>query len=121
MIENLWLVHPKIAAVDAFEHRFAGLPGVRVIQGRFEDLEPHDCFVTAGNAFGIMNAGIDAAVVRRFGESLMQKVQSYIMNEFYGEQPLGTAFVVPTADSAIPFVVHAPTMRVPGSIEGTDK
>ena len=45
---------------DAFRRRFAGLPNVRVIKGRFEDLEPHDCFVTAGNSFGIMTAGMGA-------------------------------------------------------------
>ena len=106
---------------DAFRLRFDGLPGVRVIRAKFEDLEPHDCFVTAGNSFGLMTAGIDAAVVRFFGEPLMQRVQHRIMDEFFGEQPVGTALVVPTGHPAIPFLAHAPTMRVPGSIEGTDK
>jgi O-acetyl-ADP-ribose deacetylase (regulator of RNase III) len=121
MLEGLWLVHPDDAMCAAFRERFAGLPNVRVVRGRFEDLEPHDCFVTAGNAFGLMTAGIDAAVVRRFGEPLMQQVQHRIMDDYFGEQPLGTAFVVPTGDPALPFICHAPTMRVPGSIEGTDK
>ncbi|HEX4607691.1 MAG TPA: macro domain-containing protein, partial [Urbifossiella sp.] len=84
-------------------------------------MEPHDCFVTAGNAFGLMTAGIDAAVVRRFGEKMMVRVQHRIMDEFFGEQPVGTAFVVPTGDPSLPFLAHAPTMRVPGNIEGTDK
>jgi O-acetyl-ADP-ribose deacetylase (regulator of RNase III) len=121
MIEALLLVHPEKAMCEAFRHRFAGLRGVRIIQGRFEDLEPHDCFVTAGNAFGIMTAGIDAAVVRAFGESLMHRVQHRIMDQFFGEQPVGTAFVIATNHSSIPFLAHAPTMRVPGNIEGTDK
>lgn len=121
MIENVWLVHPDEAMCDAFRRRFAALRGVRVIKGRFEDLEPHDCFVTAGNAFGIMTAGIDAAVVGRFGEDLMTRVQHRIMNDYFGEQPVGTAFVLDTGHAAIPFLVHAPTMRVPGSIGGTDK
>lgn len=120
-MEHLWLVHPDSAMCEAFSDRFDQLPKVRVIQGRFEDLEPHDCFVTAGNAFGIMTAGIDAAVVRRFGDSLMNAVQQRIMDQFYGEQPVGTAFVIPTEDPELPFLVHAPTMRVPGNIEGTDK
>jgi O-acetyl-ADP-ribose deacetylase (regulator of RNase III) len=121
MLESIWLIHPDELMCDAFRRRFDGLPGVRVIRARFEDLEPHDCFVTAGNSFGIMNAGIDAAVVRFFGESLMGRVQYRIMDEFFGEQPVGTAFVLPTDHPFIPFLVHAPTMRVPGSIEGTDK
>src|SRR5262245_9196068 len=118
---NLWLVHPEEAMCDAFRTRFAGLPGVRVVRGRFEDLEPHDCFVTAGNSFGLMTAGIDAAVVRFFGEDLMRRVQHRIMDQFLGEQPVGTAFIEPTGNPDYPFLCHAPTMRVPGGIEGTDK
>jgi O-acetyl-ADP-ribose deacetylase (regulator of RNase III) len=121
MLDGLWLVHPDDAMCAAFRERFAGLPNVRVVRGRFEDLDPHDCFVTAGNAFGLMTAGIDAAVVRRFGEELMRRVQHRIMDEYFGEQPVGTAFVLPTGDPSLPFLCHAPTMRVPGSIAGTDK
>jgi O-acetyl-ADP-ribose deacetylase (regulator of RNase III) len=121
MLEGLWLVHPDDAMCAAFRERFAGLPNVRVVRGRFEDLGPLDCFVTAGNAFGLMTAGIDAAVVRRFGEELMRRVQHRIMDDYFGEQPVGTAFILPTGDPYLPFVCHAPTMRVPGSIEGTDK
>ena len=51
----------------------------------------------------------------------MAQVQHHIMDRYYGEQPIGTAFLVPTAEPALPFVAHAPTMRVPGSIDGTDK
>ncbi len=43
------------------------------------------------------------------------------MDEYLGEQPVGTAFVVPTGNTSIPFLCHAPTMRVPGGIDGTDK
>jgi O-acetyl-ADP-ribose deacetylase (regulator of RNase III) len=121
MLDGLWLVHPDDAMCQAFRQRFTGLPGVRVVLGRFEDLEPHDCFVTAGNAFGLMTAGIDAAVVRRFGPTLMQRVQQRILDQFFGEQPVGTAFIVPTDDPSLPFLAHAPTMRVPGNIAGTDK
>ena len=121
MIQQLWLVHPEEAMCAAFQDRFAGLPGVRVVRGRFENLGPHDCFVTAGNSFGLMTAGVDAAVVRFFGEQLMQCVQQRILDQFFGEQPVGTAFVVPTGHPDVPLLAHAPAMRVPGSIEGTDK
>src|SRR5947207_8418001 len=120
MLRNVWLVHPEEAMCAAFRKRFAGMPGIRVIKGRFEDLEDHDCFVTAGNAFGMMTAGIDAAVVRFFGGSLMEQIQHRIMDQYLGEQPVGTAFIEPTNHPGRPFVAHAPTMRVPGSIEGTD-
>lgn len=51
----------------------------------------------------------------------MERIQWRIQNEYLGEQPVGTAFIEPTANKDYPFVCHAPTMRVPGSIEGTDK
>lgn len=118
---DLWLIHPEKEMCDAFRDRFKDLPRVTVIQTRFEDLPPHDCFVTAANAFGIMNAGIDAAVIRFHGEELMKRVQSRIMEEYLGEQPIGTSFIEPTGNPNYPFIAHSPTMRVPGSIEGTDK
>lgn len=118
---NLWLVHPEEEMCAAFRDRFDGLPNVQVFHQHFEDLKPHDCFVTAANSFGIMTAGIDAAVVRYFGEDIMHRVQHRIMDEYLGEQPVGTAFILPTEDTEIPFLCHAPTMRVPGGIDGSDK
>jgi O-acetyl-ADP-ribose deacetylase (regulator of RNase III) len=118
---ELWLIHPNKEMCDAFRDRFEGLPKVKVIQSRFEDLPPHDCFVTAANSFGIMNAGIDAAVIRFHGEELMRRVQFRILDEFLGEQPIGTSFIEPTGNPDYPFIAHSPTMRVPGSINGTDK
>jgi O-acetyl-ADP-ribose deacetylase (regulator of RNase III) len=118
---HLWLIHPRAEMCEAFRERFAELPNVRVVQSRFEELEPHDCFVTAGNAFGIMNAGIDAAVIRFHGEELMRRIQFRILDEYLGEQPIGTSLIEPTGNPDYPFVAHTPTMRVPGSIVGTDK
>ena len=121
MIDSLLLVHPDAEMCSAFEERFGDLTNIRVFPGWFEELPPHDCFVTAGNAFGIMTAGIDAAVVHYFGQGLMDEVQRRIMNDYFGEQPVGTAFIVASGNERIPFVAHAPTMRVPGDIRGTDK
>lgn len=115
------IIHPDQTACDAFAFRFADLHDVRAIRGTFEELKPHDCFVTAGNSFGIMTAGIDAAVVRFFGRGIMEAVQHRILDEFLGERPIGTAFIEPTGNEHIAFLCHAPTMRVPGSIAGTDK
>jgi O-acetyl-ADP-ribose deacetylase (regulator of RNase III) len=116
---RIWLAHPEGAMMEAFRRRFGGLANVEFFQERFEDLPAHDGFVTAGNSFGIMTAGIDAAVVRFFGPGLMEDVQGHIREHFLGEQAVGTAFVVATRHPKVPWVVHAPTMRVPGSIEGT--
>lgn len=118
---ELWLIHPKREACSAFQARFKGLQDFIVQQARYEDLPPHDCFVTAGNAYGIMTAGIDAAVINLLGSAIMHTVQSRIVDEYLGEQPVGTAFVIESGKPDRPYLCHAPTMRTPGSIEGTDK
>lgn len=118
---EFWFVHPEQQVCDIFAKRFADLPSVRFNACSYNDLPPHDCFVTAGNSYGIMTAGIDAAVVNFFGKEIMDKVQFKVLDEYLGEQPIGTAFVVPTSNSERPFVCHTPTMRTPGSIDGTDK
>ncbi|WP_146562551.1 macro domain-containing protein [Posidoniimonas corsicana] len=117
---EIWLIHPEREAAEAFSERFEGLPTVRVIQTAYEGLDAHDCFVTAANCYGIMNAGIDAAVVRLHGVELCKRIQHRILDEFLGEQPVGTAIIEPTGSSHSLYVCHAPTMRVPGSIRGTD-
>jgi O-acetyl-ADP-ribose deacetylase (regulator of RNase III) len=117
---ELWLVHPADEACAAFRERFHGLPDVRVLQARFESLAPHDCFVTAGNGFGIMTAGIDAAVAAFHGPALMERIQRRIIGDYLGEQPVGTCFIQPTGTPGYPFVGHAPTMRMPGPIDGSD-
>ena len=118
---EIWLIHPEQEACEAFEERFAESPDVRVIQSRFEELPPHDCFVTAANSFGVMNAGIDAAVIHFHGQDLMERIQYRILDEYLGEQPIGTCLIEATGNSDYPYIAHTPTMRVPGSIEGTDK
>ena len=52
---------------DVFRREFGSHPDVQIVCGRFEDLPSFDCVVTAGNSFGLMDAGMDLAVVRFFG------------------------------------------------------
>lgn len=115
---SLHLVATTEDMAGAFRARFDA--DVVVTLGRWETLPPHDCFVTAGNAYGLMSAGIDAVVVRELGDAVQASVQLRILNEFLGEQPVGTAFVLETGNARVPFLCHAPTMRVPGDIAGND-
>ncbi|MEM7151203.1 MAG: macro domain-containing protein [Myxococcota bacterium] len=116
---SMRVIHPDAEACEALRERFEGVPQVEVECARYEDLRPHDCFVTAGNAFGVMSAGIDAAVVHRFGRDFMARVQDHIMEAYLGEQPVGTAFLIETGDAERPWICHAPTMRTPTSINNT--
>jgi len=105
---------------EVLRWQFRSHPEVQIVCGRFEDLPTFDCVVTAGNSFGLMDAGMDLAVVRFFGREVMDRIQKQILENYLGEQPVGTCIIVPTHNASHPFVAHAPTMRIPMNIQGTD-
>ncbi|MFZ6030438.1 MAG: macro domain-containing protein [Chloroflexota bacterium] len=117
---TLILVDPKPPLHAAFQKYFDGLPNVETVTAYFEDLPVFDCMVSAANSFGLMDGGVDAAIVQYFGQSLMQRVQQHILDEYLGEQPVGTSFIVETGNPKHPYVAHTPTMRIPMDISRTD-
>ncbi|MEM7013076.1 MAG: macro domain-containing protein, partial [Verrucomicrobiota bacterium] len=120
MLYKLIIVDRNKDKADVFRWRFRDLEEVEVVNGRFEDLNSYDCIVTAGNSFGLMDAGIDLAVVKFFGLHVQEFIQQKILSEHLGEQPVGSCLIVPTNHPSHPYVAHAPTMRVPMNIRGTD-
>ena len=76
--------------------------------------------VSPANSFGLMDGGIDAAITRFFGVELMLAVQKRIIEEYLGEQPVGTSMIVETGNLKHPFLAHTPTMRIPLTISHTD-
>ena len=117
---KLILVDPKPALCDAFRERFNGLPNVEIVHGKFEQLPVYDCMVSAANSFGLMDGGVDAAITQFFGYELEERVQKRILDEFLGEQPVGTSIIVETNHPKHPYIAHTPTMRVPMDIAHTD-
>lgn len=109
---------PEIA--KAFERHFYDDENVEIISKPFETIPDFDCMVSAANSFGLMDGGVDAAITAFYGKQLMSRVQQHIVNEYLGEQPVGSAFIIGSGDHKHPWLVHAPTMRVPLIISGTD-
>ena len=52
------------------------------------------CVVSPANSYGSMDGGYDAAIIDYFGIQLEKAVQKYILDNFYGEQPVGTSFTI---------------------------
>ncbi len=117
---RLILIARERELADTVRWQFRSQPQVEIAHGAFEDLQFFDCIATAGNSFGLMDAGIDKAVVKYFGKHIQARVQERILSDYLGEQPVGTSIIVPTGMPAHPFVAHTPTMRVPMNISGTD-
>jgi O-acetyl-ADP-ribose deacetylase (regulator of RNase III) len=117
---KLILVDPKITLCSAWKEYFGDMPDYEVRQGYFEQVADYDCMVSAANSFGLMDGGVDLAIIRFFGYELEARVQKRILAEWRGEQPVGTSMIVETMHATHPFIAHTPTMRIPMDITHTD-
>ncbi len=110
-------INPEMAT--EFKKAFEGVPNVEVFLDDFAHfLGNHpevDGVVSPANSFGYMDGGYDLAITRYFGTALEKKVQAYIKENLYGEQPVGTSlcFDIPGSNKKL---IHTPTMRVPSPI-----
>jgi O-acetyl-ADP-ribose deacetylase (regulator of RNase III) len=104
----------------AWREAFGDFSEVEVVQSDFRNLPTFDCMVSPANSFGLMDGGVDAVITRFFGEELMHRVQKRIIDEWRGEQPVGTSMIVETEHPRHPYLAHTPTMRVPMTIARTD-
>jgi len=72
-----------------------------------------DAVVSPANSFGFMDGGIDGVYLDHFGAELQMRVRRQIYDHHHGELIVGAADIVETGDNSIPFLIVAPTMRVP--------
>lgn len=119
-IEKLILVDPNSFLCKAWEKEFKAFEHIAIENKRFEMLEQFDCMVSAANSFGLMDGGVDLAIIRFFGAQLQQRVQQQLIDSYSGEQPIGTSMIVETGHRLHPYLAHTPTMRVPMPINDTD-
>jgi O-acetyl-ADP-ribose deacetylase (regulator of RNase III) len=104
--------------VRAWEKYFIGIANVRVSHGDIFEVSA-DAIVSPANSFGYMDGGIDLVYLRRFGWELQARLQGHLKEEHDGELPVGQAIIVETYDAAIPYLVSAPTMRIPMNVSKT--
>ena len=100
---------------EAWQKEFAGYADVTVHNVMLEDAPAADCLVAAGNGFGIMDGGLDAAMANQFPDVVLN-VREGIAAEYKGEIPVGQALIVPTGDETFPWFCYTPTMRFPRKI-----
>lgn len=102
----------------AWSEVFAEHDAVSVTEGDFFEHDA-DAMVSPANSFGIMDGGIDSAIRGALGGRIQTVVQAMILARYHGEMPIGCAEVVPTEHARWPYLVVAPTMRVPESVANT--
>ncbi len=96
----------------AWEEFCGDVDGVTVYRGSILDV-PCDAVVSPANSFGFMDGGIDAIYMDHFSSSIERTVRRTIVERHHGELLVGAADIVATGDRRIPYLIAAPTMRVP--------
>ena len=72
--------------------------------------------ISPANSFGFMDGGVDYAYSEFFGWHVQKQLQEQLKTRPFGELLVGEALLVETNHKAIPFVISAPTMRVPNRV-----
>ena len=97
--------------LSAWYRHCDGLPGVEITDKSLLDFNI-DAVVSPANSFGFMDGGLDKAFAARF-PGIEERVRRSIADYHDGELLVGMALCVGTDDVKIPYLISAPTMRVP--------
>ena len=109
---NIILTSVEDALADAWERFCGDLPFVSVHRGSIFDLSC-DAVVSPANSYGFMDGGIDMLYSQFFGWGVQERLQAVIREKHHGELLVGAAEIVETDYPALPYLIAAPTMRVP--------
>lgn len=103
-----------------WNERFSAYENVEVVNCEFTKfIQQHpevDTIGSAANSFGLMDGGLDLYYIKQYGKDLQKAVQKVIIKEYYGEQPIGSSFILAIPNSSGIKLIHTPTMRVPMKI-----
>jgi|SRR5271155_3464872 O-acetyl-ADP-ribose deacetylase (regulator of RNase III) len=102
----------------AWGQAFESDDGIQIIEGDIL-VGTADTVVSPANSFGYMDGGIDQAYRNFFGMKVQHRVRGKIHADHFGELPVGQAVIVETDHPLLPFLIVAPTMRVPDRIGDT--
>jgi len=115
---NIVLVDLRESLVACWRKRCGDVSDVQVVQGSIFEVAC-DALVSPANSFGFMDGGLDMAISRAFGWGVQERLQEKIRARHHGELLVGTAEIVSTEHPEVPYVISAPTMRVPSILGAT--
>lgn len=98
----------------AWEKDFNLCEDVEIVYGDIVKVEC-DAIVSPANSFGFMDGGLDLHLSETFGWHIQEELQNRILQLDEKELLIGKSMTIPTQNEKIPFLISAPTMRVPMS------
>lgn len=102
--------------IKSWQMEFKDFTNFKYHQGDFKEIVTNNkntSIVSPANSFGVMNGGIDLAYSEHFGWHLQETVQECIKKDYDGELLVGQSFITETYNNEIPYIIIAPTMRLP--------
>lgn len=115
---NIILTARDDELASAWQQHCGDVKNVRIHRGSILDVDC-DAFVSPANSFGFMDGGIDMAYSQHFGWQVQERLQSVIRDKHHGELLVGAADIVETGNLRVPYLIAAPTMRVPMRLQDT--
>ena len=108
------LVYREEALGTAWKEDFKDCPNVTIIVQDILEVEC-DAIVSPANSFGFMDGGLDLHLSEKLGWHLQEELQAQIAKLDERELLIGKSITLATGNEKIPFLISAPTMRVPMS------
>ena len=115
---KIYLLDRNYSMVHWWKEYFKNVKDVEIVCddfARFMNTHEIECVVSPANSYGLMDGGYDLAITNYFGEDLPKKVQKYLVENLFGEQPVGTSIIVDINEKQK--LIHTPTMRIPSHIK----
>lgn len=118
---QIYIVDIDPMMCQAMQNKFRNVSTVQVVQSDIKaffekNRNAIDCLVSPANAYGYMSGGYDARLSDILGWDFQEKVQNYIKDNCFGEQGVGTSFIIKTNLSNL-YLIHTPTMQRPNIIK----
>ena len=108
------LVYIEEELGNAWINDFVGCTNVTILNGNLLETEC-DAIVSPANSFGFMDGGLDLHISEKFGWHLQDELQAKIASLDEKELLIGKSITLATGNEKIPYLISAPTMRVPMS------
>jgi O-acetyl-ADP-ribose deacetylase (regulator of RNase III) len=118
MLPKIYLTDNSPQLIKAWKQVFDEYDNFEITLGDYFSNKA-DAIVSPANSFGIMDGGLDLAIRDRLGFDVETNLQQAILTRYHGELPIGSAILIPTNSNDWPFMIAAPTMRIPENISHT--
>lgn len=115
-MKQIILCDTSYILTTCWEQLFAGVENVKVCHGSAFEHEV-DALVSPANSFGFMDGGFDYLLTQVLGEHVQKKLQHEIVKLPERELLVGKSLTIETGHEKWPYLISAPTMRVPMILE----